>query len=183
MDRLERITITLELCNRLKEAGSWCGETHIQKAYYFLQELTEVPTGYEFVLYKHGPFSFDLRDDLNGMRADGYLMLTPQPYPYGPSMLITDLGTNFRQRHGDFSQRYLERIKFVACKLGDKGVADLERLSTALLAWKEEPGITANDLAIRVHGLKPHVSVELARDSVDELFQIIEAVHSEQYVA
>ena len=38
-----------------------------------------MPLGYDFTLYKHGPFSFDLRDDIHALRADGLLDLEPRP--------------------------------------------------------------------------------------------------------
>ena len=48
MKRLQRAAIVTELAEQLTAQGSWCGETHLQKATYFLQELLEVPTGFEF---------------------------------------------------------------------------------------------------------------------------------------
>ena len=59
MDRLRRAAILTQLVGNLRREGSWCGETHVQKATFFLQELMEVPLGFNFVLNKHGPFSFD----------------------------------------------------------------------------------------------------------------------------
>lgn len=78
MDRLKRGAILVQLVRELRENGSWCGETHLQKGTYLLQELTKVPLGLEFILYKHGPFSFDLRDELTGLRADEVIALQPQ---------------------------------------------------------------------------------------------------------
>ena len=73
MERIKNITILLQLIESLRKNGSWCGETHIQKAIYSLQQLKGVPLNFNFVLYKHGPFSFDLRDELTAMRADGLI--------------------------------------------------------------------------------------------------------------
>ena len=64
MTRLQRVAVLTKLTEKLHESGSWCGETHLQKAAYFLQELFNVLLVYEFILYKHGPFSFALRDEL-----------------------------------------------------------------------------------------------------------------------
>jgi len=49
MDSLKRTAIILELIERMKEQGSWCGETHIQKCSYFLQEMMAVPMGFDFI--------------------------------------------------------------------------------------------------------------------------------------
>ena len=62
MKLLKRNVMVLTLARKIRNRGSWCGETHLQKAVYLLQDLAGVETGLEFVLYKHGPFSFGLRD-------------------------------------------------------------------------------------------------------------------------
>jgi len=56
MDRLQKAALITRLLQNLRSKHSWCGETHIQKAAFFAQELMEVPLGFEFILYKHGPF-------------------------------------------------------------------------------------------------------------------------------
>jgi hypothetical protein len=63
MNRLQRAALLTELADKLREQGSWCGETHLQKATYFLQTLRLVPTGYDFILSKFGPFAFDLAEE------------------------------------------------------------------------------------------------------------------------
>jgi uncharacterized protein YwgA len=73
----------------LKERDSWCGETHIQKAVYFLQELLQVRLGFEFIMYKHGPYSFELTDELTTLRANRLLRLIPRE-GYGPSIVVNE---------------------------------------------------------------------------------------------
>ena len=51
------------LVEEMRRQGSWSGETHLQKGTYLLKHLVGVPLQYKFTLYKHGPFSFQLRDD------------------------------------------------------------------------------------------------------------------------
>jgi hypothetical protein len=69
MEQYERSAILLGMINSLKARGSWCGETHIQKAMFSLKNITDTPIDYTFVLYKHGAFSFDLRDELTEDRS------------------------------------------------------------------------------------------------------------------
>ena len=97
MNRLQRAAVLTALADELRKRGSWCGETHLQKATYFLQSLLGVPLGYEFILYKHGPYSFDLHDELTALCTDQLLELRPQPYPYGPSLLPTAASADFRR--------------------------------------------------------------------------------------
>src|SRR5690606_24019548 len=69
------LAVDLELIARLKEVGSWCGETHVQKSMFLLSTVLDSDLGYEFIIYKHGPFSFDFRDDLIALQSIGAVKL------------------------------------------------------------------------------------------------------------
>ncbi|MDA1314879.1 MAG: hypothetical protein O2968_16215 [Acidobacteria bacterium] len=168
MTEPQQITVLLQLADELRKHGSWCGETHIQKASYFLQEMLAVPTDYDFILYKHGPFSFDLRDELALLRADGLLEIELRAYPYSPSLVVTQGAERFRQRHPETLRRYADQISFVADKLESKGVTKLERLATALYVSLEAgAGSSEQDRAQRLVKLKPHVSLQQAQEAVE----------------
>lgn len=158
MKRLERDAIILTLVEELSRRGSWCGETHVQKAMYFLQEMVDVPTGFEFILYKHGPFSFDLRDELTAMRADRMVDLKFLHPCYGPSLepaasapKVLDLG-----RGAVVDARCA--IEFVAERFGDRPVTELERLGTALYVARKLPGRAPAEQAEEIVRLKPHIT-------------------------
>jgi uncharacterized protein YwgA len=175
MKRLQRDTVILSLIENLRAKGSWCGETHIQKATYFIQELLRVPLEFDFVLYKHGPYSFDLSDELTAMRADAILKLQPQPPPYGPSFIHGKGSKLIKKLYPKTLKKYNPMVKFVANKLGDKGVTELERLATALYVTREIN--TDNSIESRaqcIHKLKPHVSLDEARDAVRVVDTFIE---------
>jgi len=167
MKRRQRQAIILTLAGSMRDHGSWCGETHLQKAAYFIEELTQVPLELEFILYKHGPFSFELRDELTAMRADGLIEMCAKPYPYGPALLTTDSGKKMMARWPKTLNRHNESIEFVARQLGGLGVTELERLATALYVTKEKLGMNADVRAQRIHELKPHVSVEEAKVAIE----------------
>lgn len=175
MKRLQRDAVILSLVENLKNKGSWCGETHIQKATYFIQELFGVPLGFEFMLYKHGPFSFDLSDELTAMQADMLLGLQPQPRPYGPS-LVPGESSDLIMRHFPVTvKKYHSQVVFVAEQFGDKKVSELERLSTALLVAREiEPDGSPKSRAQCITHLKPHVKIDEAREAVKAIDIIIE---------
>lgn len=61
----------------------------MQKALFLAQELVGIPTDFEFILYKHGPYSFDFHDELTLLRADMMLDLERQPQPFGPKFITT----------------------------------------------------------------------------------------------
>jgi hypothetical protein len=162
MKQKQKKAVILKLVESLQERGSWCGETHIQKATYCLQELTSIPLEFNFILYKHGPFSFDLRDELTAMRAYGFLDIRLNPYPYGPSLCITKLAKALIQDFPKTLNKFNKKIGFVAETLGEKGVAELERLATAI-----------DERANTIHKLKPHVSIEDANAASRDMDMIL----------
>lgn len=174
MNKLKRAAVLTRLMEELRKRGSWCGETHVQKSCFFLQKLMEVPLGFDFILYKHGPFSFDLRDELTCLRADNLIRLEPQ-WPYGPKLVPTDLGKHIQEICQNTVQMYDDHIAFVADKLGAKDVSCLERLATALFVTLDaEKGASVDERSRRLTELKPHISHDEAKAAVEEVDQFIE---------
>jgi hypothetical protein len=172
MNRLQRATVLLTLLERLKAYGSWCGETHVQKSAYFLQELLGVPLDFNFIFYKHGPFSFDLSDEITALRADQLLDLYLPSPNYGPALAPSAGSASLVAQFPVTRQKYAEAVEFVAGRLGRKNVAQLERLATALYVTLASPQGSREDRAREVHRLKHHVSPEealAALRTVDEM--------------
>lgn len=172
MDRLRRVALLTRLIERLRERENWCGETHIQKTTFFVQELMGVPMGFEFVLYKHGAFSFDLRDELSGMRADGLIRFDLQRP--GPRIAPTERKEYIQRFYTKTLGKYEDRMCFVVNWLGAKKAAELERLSTALLVTRKVgDGASAADRAERIATLKPHIPHDLALAAVAEVDRVV----------
>ena len=167
MNRLEKASILLSLTEGLKGQGSWAGETHIQKATYILTKVLGVPLDFEFILYKHGPFSLDLRNELSALRAEGFMAWEIRGVRYGPSLKAGDLGEALKTQFSGAPQQYENQIDFVASKLGGKDVKDLERFATAVFVTLEGETPSA-DRAVKIYELKPHVSVPEAEAAVQE---------------
>lgn len=165
MTNLEQSCLMLELALALKANGSWAGETHVQKAGYFLDKLLNVPTELEFILYKHGPFSFDLRELLTDMEAKGFIKWLPSP-PYGPSVGEGPLGSALREKFSSVSSEYADQIGFIAEQLGNRNVANLERIATAL--YVDLIGYRGAARVGKIVELKPHVDIGLAEKAVEE---------------
>lgn len=167
MERLQKASILVELIRQLHENQSWCGETHIQKTTYFLQKIAKVPLGFEFILYKHGPFSFDLSDEINSLRADGILALVPQPYPFGPKIVISQLGEKLFNLFPKTIKKYETSICTIAKKFGKMSVSELERYATAFYVIEEKgEKEDVSRLASMITDLKPHIKIEDACSAV-----------------
>lgn len=172
MERLQRSAIVLSMIESLHKEGSWCGETHIQKSVYLLQELLGVPSKFEFILYKHGPYSFDLSDDLTAMRGMNILSIELRR-PYGPSILPGPRGSQLSNLFTKTLEAYRRKTEFIARELAQYGVKDLERIATAVyvaLNYKDDTDEASQ--AFRIHELKPHISLEMARNSLQTGIQI-----------
>ncbi len=167
-DAVENKLFLLYVVQRLKEKGSWCGETHIQKNVYFLQKLVDVLSTYNFILYKHGPFSFDLRDELTAMRADGLLVIEPK-MPYGSSYSLGKIGEIWLNKFHEGVIDRKKEINHIIDTLADKKVKELEKLATALYVREKYKNLSEEDLAKELQRLKPHVNKEEALVAVEQV--------------
>ncbi|MGO8753348.1 MAG: hypothetical protein ACLQNE_46015 [Thermoguttaceae bacterium] len=175
MDRLNRAAVVTRFAGELRAAGSWCGETHIQKGVYLLQDLLGVPTDFLFVLYKHGPFSFDLSDELTALRGDQLLALEVQPPPYGPRYARTQRSDRLEEAYGPTVAAFQDDLRYVSRVIGDRTVAQLERLATALYVTRQTNFGHDGSVQSRaecIHRLKPHVPVAAAAEAVAEIDQL-----------
>ena len=170
MNDIDRSAILLDLAAQLREHGSWTGETHVQKAAYFMQELLGVPSGFKFVLYRHGPFSFDLRASLNKLETWGGIQTEEQPYPYG-AKIIEGPRSGMLKTASKCRGVYVRPIQFVAGQLGNANVSELERIATALFI-ELDPHVKPEDRLHRLVTLKPHISREEAPKAFARLREI-----------
>jgi len=157
VEAIERDAILLRLIKSMGERGGWCGETHVQKSAYFLQELYRVPLGLTFILYKYGPYSFDLSDELVSMQWKAWIELIARPFPYRPSLSVGPLGNRVIERSQPLLQSYVTQIDSVAECFATMKVAELERYATALMVLLEKPGRNSFEMVEVLRRLKPHI--------------------------
>ena len=167
MNREERRAIIARLIKTMRSKGSWAGNTHVQKSMYFLQELMGIRTCYRFVMYKHGPFSFDLRDELTNMEAD-LLLDVELRNPYGPS---------FTMGYHDISNKkeasaYDYALTFVSDALASKDIRSLERIATALFTQTHNSEKNDNELVELIIKMKPHITMPQAMDAVRKVSKL-----------
>ena len=183
MEHRDEISLVLRAMSRMWAHDSWCGETHIQKNMFFLQELVGIPFRWSFVLYKYGPFSFDLAYLIGEIHGYSLVKLVPQ-WGFRPKIEVTELGTEFYRDQDEVHSEFDKKIEFVTRELGAKNVDELERLSTGLYVSLDE--IYKNE-AVQARGkrlteLKPHIELpdaNFAIEQVDELISRARTVLSE----
>jgi hypothetical protein len=174
VNKLAQEAVLIGLARRLRDRGSWAGETHIQKAAYLLHELLAVPFDFAFILYKHGPFSFELRDELGSMQSDRLLEREAQPPPYGPRILTTPRGEELEARFQRTMTKFGPHLDWIADELGQSRVVELERIATALwVTRKLGTEASVQDRAEALNELKQHVSVEASVEAVVEVDRLL----------
>lgn len=174
MERHFRAAVLIKLVEALRKEGSWSGETHIQKAAYILQALAAPELEWDFTLYKYGPFSFELRDEITMMRADYLLEHEIRSRRYGPGYRPGYAAQAILTRVGEQIKEYQKPIQFVTKFVRDRDVSELERLSTALYVTRKYPEFDADKRASEISNLKPHISLNSARMALDEIDKLRE---------
>ena len=174
----EQQCLVAEMVERMRNSGGWAGETHIQKGLYFWKILCGTPFLYNFILYKHGPYSFDLHNDMGRMMADGILTLEPR-YPYGPSFSRGRSATSLAKQYEETLKRYRGSVEFVVKSIGNLDVRTLERYATALYVLKGNPGLDDTELRITITKLKPHISSEQASEALKAVRTLVNEANTE----
>lgn len=172
----------LDMIKSLRENYSWSGETHLQKALFFLNNHYPDVLDSEFVLYKHGPYSFEMHDLISSLCIYGLVEREPQP-PYGPKLGLTGKGEAFLDKNlGQVDKEYHLGVQRIALSFGQKKVSELEKVATALWFKKQYQGEKEADLAEQINDIKPHISVEEAKRSFKDLEGMLadQSVHSKQ---
>lgn len=172
MNQAQRQAVILALMRELRDRDSWCGETHIQKSVHFLQDALHVPLDLEFIIYKHGPFSFELREFLGELRGSQLLDVEPVP-PYGPRLAPSDSGLALIDRFPRTVSRYSDQIQFVADKLGPCDVLELEGIGTALFVTQQMPSADNETRAEEMIALKPRMELSTAHHSLQEVDKLL----------
>lgn len=169
MERLSysgRCALVVDLANRLRSHGSWCGETHLQKAMFILQDLTRSNFGYKFIIYKHGPYSFDFNSELTAMRAADILEFRIQREGYGPSIAPTEFGGRIFNSNEENVREYSSTLEFLTEWFASKDVRYLEKVATAYYVTKKNPRDPVIERAKKLNALKPHVDIVAAEEAV-----------------
>lgn len=161
-----RCAIVIDLIKKLRSRGSWCGETHVQKAMYILQDFAKSNLGYKFVLYRHGPYSFELNSELSSMKASGIVDFVFPREGYGPTIVATPFGERVYDINRGNIETFMKANDFLADWFAASDVRHLEKLATAYYITKKYFREPAAQRAKRINSLKPHIDIRAAEDAI-----------------
>ncbi|MGK7346054.1 MAG: hypothetical protein ACNS63_09630 [Candidatus Nitrospinota bacterium M3_3B_026] len=162
--QFKRHAFILAIIDSLHKHGSWTGKTHVQKALSLLRDSGKVDLPFEFVLYRHGPYSFDVESELEQMQSYGAVRIEPNVAGYGVVLHPGEMA-DFVNSIEKLSTEELEAIEDVCEFIGLQPVKVLERLATASWIRCQEGKTEQKDVAERLHSLKPHISIPDAEDA------------------
>lgn len=167
MNDLQRSAIVAALIKECHSRQSFCGETMVQKSVFFLQEMLDVPLGFDFQLYIYGPFSFELQRHLSSMMADD--MIVVRSVGYGSTFEPGELVAYLEKHTAGTIAKHREAVAFVVDHLADRGVKQLERLATALYFTLRTEEMPTERRAAMIREVKPHITGDEARNAVEEI--------------
>jgi hypothetical protein len=168
--------LILAVVEGLQQQGSWTGKTHVQKALFLLGASGVLEVPFPFVLYKHGPYSFDAEEELEQMKS--YAALDCRTVEgYG---VVLSPGSNapLVKRLCPLPAAVQEAVDFVCLSVGRKKVAELEPLATAAWIRTRERLVEPAAVVERLRQLKPHVGPREAEEADREARRIFEAAAS-----
>ncbi len=170
MKESQRLGLLTSIVQMLNEAPSWTGRMHIQKLVYLGQQLLALESGYEFVLYQRGPYSFDLDADIRSLRSIGAVEIMPAPLPYGPKYVRTSAGEAVSTL-SPVQDALNQNLAALAKELGPKTASELELLATTHYVLHGDYE-SDKDIVNRVVSLKPQFTPDDVVDALEQARQL-----------
>ena len=163
----QKHAMLLEVIRSLGRRNCSAGKTNVQKALAIMNETVQ-KTPFGFVLYKHGPYSFDVQATMEQMKT--YRAIVSQPNVDGFGINICEgPGSKFVDKNADLPIETKQAIEKVCEFVCSRSVFELERLATAAWIRKREGLKDSFEVAARLNQLKPHVSIDDATTADEEL--------------
>lgn len=144
------------------------GKTSLQKIIYILQEVYDISIGYTYILYNYGPFSADLASDLDYVAAlKGVEVSWANTGGYS---IKSGIDANaFIGKSKSFVDSNEGKIKRALDIFGGMTAKELELRATIIYFVKKHDESDENNIAVKIHQLKPYFDEEQIRETVIEL--------------
>jgi len=166
--------VILAVIEHLRANGSWTGKTHVQKSLFLINETSNPRIPFDFVLYKHGPYSFDVETELEQMKS--YAAVKAEPVSGYGVVLKPDMNAELVKQMAKLTDNEARHIADVCRFVGGMGVTDLEKVATSAWVRNRENIVDPKQVALRVNELKPHISLEEASNADNLLIQSLTLV-------
>ncbi len=134
------------------------------KLAYFLQELKQVPLGYDFRMHFYGPYDSEVLSDLKYAESLQFLKSEVELFSKGYRYKVTPgpLTPLIHEKGDAFVSKYNQEIGDIVRIFGAYQPSELELLSTIhyTSAYLSSPSpVSMEEIAARVKAIKPHFSL------------------------
>jgi hypothetical protein len=160
--------VILAMIESLASHGCRTGKVHVIKGLGLgsLAGFLDIP--FEFFLYKHGPYSTDIEQNLEEMVSYDGIRIEPAFDGWGVILKPSE-NAAFIKKQAALPPAQMEGIQRGSRFLKGKNATQLERLATAMWIRKRLGIEESDDVAAKLHELKPHVTVQDAREADREI--------------
>lgn len=154
------MTPELLLGQLLNITGSIRGRKKLQKIVHLLQTLRGVRFGYSFQFSFFGPYSADLKADMDQLTQEGLVNETPDSTATGLSTFTFSLSTSMKELLEDVHVEKQADWADFAARLNAKSAEELEGIST--IVFLERVGWSGEELREQFSELKPRLAKNYA---------------------
>ena len=156
----ERVSVFKYLASKPNGIGT----TSLVKSIFVLQEVFNVPLGYNFRIYTYGPYSAAIVTDADFACFNKQLVCEETDCGHFVRRVYSVPKDEQPQETG-FTKKYKTEIDFVVTSFSNRNVSELELAATIIYVHnyykrEEEKVLTVNEVAKIVHDIKPHFTVE-----------------------
>lgn len=167
--------LIIALAERMQEKSLWFGKTALQKLVYLLEAIYNVPCGYQFTLYIHGPFCADLISDLDYVDSLQGVNVQFDPSSNGYKINPGDSGEVLKEKAREFLNNYEGPINDIIEQFGSMRTRDLELRSTIVYVDRDTRisgrNLGRKEFIKEIKGIKPHFSEVEIEGALAELEQ------------
>jgi hypothetical protein len=164
----ERQAILLAFLDSLRSDGSWCGDAYLTCAVYLLQELLEVPLGYEYFVDMREVSSGGCLDDLGCMVTERFLSTEIREGHMSAGLTPGVQAHHLRRRWRAQMERFADEIQLLAPRIQAMKRGELATLTIALFISRRRcpPDASQEQRAQRITAIKPHLEYSEALEAV-----------------
>jgi len=136
----------LLVIKRLIDNGFYEGRLKLMKLVFFLEHFSEVGNvltkehlfkGNDFIIYKFGPFSFDVVNDMQELVSEGFI--EEEEKGFTKSVTLTEVGEEkINKLQESVDQKDITRIETILNKFGSMNGKQLEKTSLEFLGLSLE---------------------------------------------
>lgn len=177
----KRQALILFIVRKLSEQKGWHGTLFVQRFIYLLQELLDVPLDLFFILYKHGPYSFELEEILTFLLERRFLKLKVPRNQLSPT-LVPGRHAAYYDKKFKMEKSLLDpKVAWLIEKVNKIPFGELTLVTYALYMLKQlqSQGKDEKDLVSEMHKLRPVFSEKAITEAADTLKQLMHELQVE----